>query len=187
VNKHITLVIGGCRSGKSSFALKKADRIGSDHAAANTGLRRNKYFIATSVPTDTEMQQRVVTHQRERGDDWQTIEEPVKIDQAIRERAANASVIVVDCLTLWVSNLLYILKTPVLIDQAISNLEQELEQCDCPVILVSNEVGYGIVPENKLARQFRDLAGSVNRKIAAVAHTVVLTVAGIDVLIKPKP
>ncbi|MFH2093714.1 MAG: bifunctional adenosylcobinamide kinase/adenosylcobinamide-phosphate guanylyltransferase [Pseudomonadota bacterium] len=177
MNEQITFVVGGCRSGKSTSALNQADRMSG----------KNKYFIATSVPTDIEMELRVVKHQKERGSDWQTIEEPVEIDKWIQKVSPKASVILVDCLTLWVSNLLFQLKEPDLIDQAICNLEQALKQCKCPIFLVSNEVGYGIVPENQLARQFRDLAGSVNQRVARIAHRVILTVAGIDVQIKPRP
>jgi adenosylcobinamide kinase/adenosylcobinamide-phosphate guanylyltransferase len=176
LKNQVTFVIGGCRSGKSSFALDQADRVKG----------KDKYFIATSVPTDDEMEQRVTKHQKERREDWQTIEEPVKIHEAINKYSQKAGVILVDCLTLWVSNLLFNSYDETQINTALENLEQSLDACGCPVFLVSNEVGMGIVPENKLARLFRDYAGFVNQRVAKVADTVVMTIAGIDVQIKPK-
>ncbi len=181
LNEMITFVIGGCRSGKSSWALEQADRILPD-----PDKKKRKIFIATSVPTDFEMENRVIKHQKERGKSWQTIESPVNIDTAIKEKSPDATVILVDCLTLWVSNLLFEFNDPTRIEQAVSRLEKALATSSCPVFLVSNEVGYGIVPENSLARQFRDMAGFVNQRIAAAAHRVVTTIAGIDVQIKPK-
>jgi len=176
LEKKITFVIGGCRSGKSSFAL--------DHANREKGT--TKIFIATSVPIDSEMEKRVEKHQYERGDEWQTIEEPVKIYETINQYSENASVILVDCLTLWVSNLLLHSFDHDQLDKAVKRLENSLELCRCPVFLVSNEVGTGIVPENKIARQFRDFAGFVNQRIAKAADRVVMTIAGIDVQIKPR-
>lgn len=176
MKQNVTFVIGGCRSGKSSFALDQANRISG----------KKKYFVATSVPTDSEMEKRVVKHQQERGNDWQTIEEPVEIHAIINQYSSTAGVILVDCLTLWASNLLFQSEDSDQIDTAIHNLENALEKSQCPVFLVSNEVGMGIVPENDLARKFRDIAGLVNQRIASVSDRVVMTVAGIDVQIKPK-
>ncbi|OQY53314.1 MAG: bifunctional adenosylcobinamide kinase/adenosylcobinamide-phosphate guanylyltransferase [Desulfobacteraceae bacterium 4572_89] len=174
--ENITLVIGGCRSGKSSFALDAANGIPGD----------KKIFLATSVPTDSEMDKRVVRHQKERGNNWQTIEEPVMIHGVIEKTSKTAHVILVDCLTLWTSNLLFREYDEAQIMEATLLLIAALEKSSCPVFLVSNEVGYGIVPENSLARQFRDFAGLVNQKIAAAADRVVLIVAGIDLQIKPR-
>lgn len=168
-------MIGGCRSGKSSYALDQSNLIQG----------KKKIFVATSVPTDAEMEKRVVKHQQERGPDWQTIEEPVRIHDIINRYSPSAGVILVDCLTLWASNLLFQFDDPDQIDRAIGTLENSLEKSQCPIFLVSNEVGMGIVPENTLARQFRDLAGLVNQRIAKVSDRVVMTVAGIDVQIKP--
>ncbi|WDP90717.1 MAG: bifunctional adenosylcobinamide kinase/adenosylcobinamide-phosphate guanylyltransferase [Desulfobacter sp.] len=172
----ITLVIGGCRSGKSRYALDAANRLAGG----------NKIYLATSVPTDREMEQRVERHQAERGPDWRTVEEPVHIHDAIADAGGRASVILVDCLTLWTSNLLFQGRDEAGIMDAVDLLGRSLEQCPCPVYLVSNEVGYGIVPENSLARQFRDMAGLVNQRVARAADRVILTVAGIEVQIKPK-
>ncbi|MCG8643132.1 MAG: bifunctional adenosylcobinamide kinase/adenosylcobinamide-phosphate guanylyltransferase [Desulfobacterales bacterium] len=183
MEEKITLVIGGCRSGKSRFALEAADRF-----KAGPGIPgHRKFFIATSVPTDPEMEARVSAHRNERGNDWQTIEEPVQIGKAIDTYGGKAGVILVDCLTLWTSNLLFQLEEEDRIEAAIAELEQAITRSLCPIFLVTNEVGLGIVPENRLARRFRDLAGSVNQRIAKIAHTVVMTVAGIGVTIKPKP
>jgi adenosylcobinamide kinase/adenosylcobinamide-phosphate guanylyltransferase len=104
----ITFVVGGCRSGKSDFALAQADLIGADANQNKSAIHnKDKYFIATSVPTDSEMEKRVETHQLERGVGWITIEEPVKIHEKINQYSPKAGVILVDCLTLWVSNLLF--------------------------------------------------------------------------------
>lgn len=175
MKKKITLVIGGCRSGKSSFALRQANAVQG----------KDKYYIATSVPTDTEMEKRVQKHRAERGSDWHTVEEAVNIHEKIDLLSPKASVILVDCLTLWASNLLYQSYDSIQIDTAVKALEKSLAKSVCPVFLVSNEVGMGIVPENSLARQFRDVAGLINQRMAKAAHRVVLMVAGIDVQIKP--
>lgn len=175
MKKNITFVIGGCRSGKSSFALRQANAVDG----------KNKYFIATSVPTDTEMEKRVQKHQKERGSDWQTLEEAVNIHEKIDQFSSTASVILVDCLTLWASNLLFHSYDSAQIETAVKALENSLVKAVCPVFLVSNEVGMGIVPENALARQFRDVAGLINQRMAKAAHRVVMTVAGIEVQIKP--
>lgn len=170
----ITFVIGGCRSGKSSHALYLANEI--------KGSR--KIFIATSVPTDKEMDARVVKHQKERGDDWITAEVPVEIPSKIIELSESSDVILVDCLTLWISNLMF----NNVDDDAIVKITQELQDTlkiiNVPVFLVANEVGMGVVPENALARRFRDMAGMVNQKIAQTADKVIYTVAGIPMIVK---
>lgn len=171
----ITFVIGGCRSGKSSFALDEANRI----------AKHNKYFIATSIPLDPEMEKRVEKHRNERGKDWHTIEEPVLIHEKINECSGKAGVILIDCLTLWLSNLLMHSYDAAGILELLLKLEQSLLRCECPVFLVSNEVGLGIVPENSLAREFRDLAGMIHQRMAKLSDRVVMTIAGIDVEIKP--
>ncbi len=168
-------MIGGCRSGKSDYALTQANLIhGND-----------KYFIATSVPTDSEMENRVKKHQNERGKEWHTIEEPISIHKTIEDYGNKADVILIDCLTLWVSNLLFDSYNLDGITEGVNQLEYALSNCDCPVFIVSNEVGMGIVPENKLARQFRDYAGFVNQQMAAFSHNVVMSVSWISVQIKP--
>lgn len=172
--KETILVLGGCRSGKSSHAL--------DLAQAMPGKRR--VFIATCVPYDAEMQTRVCNHQNERDQTWLTVETPVRITEVIQERSEAADVILVDCLTLWISNLLAEEKTDEAIFEEVKRLQEAMDTANCPIILVSNEVGSGIVPENALARRFRDLTGYVNRQIATTAGRVIWTVAGIPVTIK---
>jgi len=175
LKKKITFVIGGCRSGKSSFALNQA----------NKTAKKDKYFIATSQPLDPEMEKRVEKHQKERGKDWQTIEEPILIHEIVNEYSGKADVILIDCLTLWLSNLLYHSYDTDGILEILNLFEKALLRCECPVFLVSNEVGQGIVPESKLAREFRDLAGMIHQRMAKISDRVVMTVAGIDVEIKP--
>jgi len=172
--KHI-LVLGGCRSGKSGFAKQAADHMARD----------KKIYLATCVPTDREMKKRVKHHQDDRGPDWATIEEPIAIHKTIDRACTQANVILVDCLTLWTSNLLLQETDEAGIMAAVEMLLEALNRSTCPVILVSNEVGYGIVPENSLARQFRDMAGIVNQRVAQAVDEVFVSMAGIPVQIKP--
>ena len=174
---NITLVLGGCRSGKSSHALKLANTL------ADTDGRK-KIFMATSVPTDTEMEKRVFNHQQERGDEWFTAEVPVDLPDQIKAYGSESVVILVDCLTLWVSNLLFHAYDDEALFNITEKLQTTLQTISSPVILVSNEVGMGIVPENALARKFRDMAGYVNQKIAQTADQVIFTTAGIPWTVK---
>jgi adenosylcobinamide kinase/adenosylcobinamide-phosphate guanylyltransferase len=163
-------VVGGCRSGKSRHALELAEKISGDR----------RVFIATCVPCDDEMKERVRKHRQERGDGWTAVEAPVELAGAIVEQSANAGVILADCLTLWMANLLAGSEDP---DARVAELADALAETRCPVIVVSNEVGTGIVPENALARRYRDAVGFANQRIAAVADEVIWTVAGIPVKI----
>ena len=172
--KNTTLVIGGCRSGKSSHALELAEKIPAD----------KKIFIATGVAFDKEMEQRIKRHQKERSKNWSTIETPVHLAEAITKNSQKNNVILVDCLTLWINNLLLENSDQESIDENIRQLTAAFNRSECPVILVANEVGAGIVPENRLARLFRDSAGLVNQKTAACSDSVVWMVAGIPVKIK---
>lgn len=171
--KETILVIGGCRSGKSSHALHLAEQISGQ-----------KIFIATCMPQDKEMEHRVLHHQQQRSSAWETLEVPVFIPEAIHKKSIKGHVILVDCLTLWINNLILDDDKPENIDNHIQKLTQSIEKAECPVILVSNEVGTGIVPENKLARLFRDIAGFANQKVAACVDRVIWMVAGIPVKIK---
>ena len=172
--KEILFVIGGCRSGKSRQALETAAGMPGDH----------KTFIATCIPHDEEMQQRVAQHQKERSPSWCTVEVPVHLPEAIVEQSRQTDVLLVDCLTLWISNLMLELEDDSKILACLPDLKQALKSAKCPVVLVSNEVGTGIVPENPLSRRFRDLVGSANQAVAAQANRVVWMVAGIPVEIK---
>ena len=175
--KEIVFVIGGCRSGKSTYALRTAERIPAE----------KKIFIATCVPQDDEMKQRVAKHQMARNQNWITVEEPLHLPEVILQNSSKADVILVDCLTLWLSNLLMETNNEAKLEGKISQLVDALKNATCPVILISNEVGTGIVPENKLARQYRDVTGQANQAVAQCANKVVWMVAGIPVTVKGAP
>ena len=172
--KEITFVIGGCRSGKSTYARQTAEKVPAEQ----------KIFIATCVPQDDEMKRRVARHQKERSQNWVTVEAPLDLPEAILQNSRRGDVILVDCLTLWVSNLLIETGDEKKTEDTISQLIEVLEKAICPIVLVSNEVGTGIVPENQLARQFRDITGWVNQAVARCANKVVWMVAGIPVTVK---
>ena len=172
----VTLILGGCRSGKSALALEKGNQ-------TEAGQR---IFIATALAFDAEMMDRVRRHRAERGADWRTLEIPLALPEALAEQGRVGRVILVDCLTLWVSNLLLESGAPAAVEGRITELGGAIRACACPLILVSNEVGLGLVPESKLGRQFRDLAGIANQALAACANEVIMTVAGIPVVIKPR-
>lgn len=161
------LVLGGCGSGKSSFAL-----------SLSRGYRK-KVYLATCDPLDEEMKERVRRHRKERGGEWDTVEEPQEVPAVVESCQAEA--LLLDCVTLWTSNLLLRERDPLAMADA---LIKSLERFPGTAILVSNEVGSGIVPENALARRFRDVAGVVNQKLAAAADEVVLVTAGIPQYLK---
>jgi adenosylcobinamide kinase/adenosylcobinamide-phosphate guanylyltransferase len=168
------LVIGGCRSGKSAHALEMA----------RTEPGRRRLFIATCRPSDAEMQDRVARHRRERSRQWQTLEEPLAIAETLAKESAVQDVIIVDCLTLWISNLLLDHGSESAVRRHIEELAGILPDLSCPVFMVTNEVGTGIVPENDLSRLFRDCVGFANQRVAAAVCKVVWMVAGIPVVIK---
>ena len=170
----IEFYIGGCRSGKSTAALQRANQFSARH----------KLFIATCQAWDDEMRARIERHQQERGDAWATLEEPIEIAALIRRHSTSQTVILIDCLTLWMTNLIVGEADDAAIEQHIEDLKDGLSKADGPVLLVANEVGMGIVPDNVMSRRFRDWAGSLNQRIARCAQRVVLTVAGIPVPIK---
>jgi adenosylcobinamide kinase / adenosylcobinamide-phosphate guanylyltransferase len=172
--KQLVFVIGGCRSGKSRHALQTAEKIAA----------KRRVYIATCMPQDAEMKQRVARHQKERGPNWATVEEPLHLSQAILENSLKAEVILVDCLTLWVNNLLMATANEKQIEEKIFQLIDTLGKAAGPIVLVSNEVGAGIVPENRLARQYRDIVGLVNQAVAKAASKVIWMVAGIPLTIK---
>jgi len=172
--KETIFVVGGCRSGKSRYALELAKQTGGS----------NKIFIATCIPRDDEMKHRVELHQRHRGPGWTTVEVPIYLGESIIESSETADVIIVDCLTLWISNLLMETDDQEEITRHIHELIRGIKGAQCSVVLVSNEVGTGIVPENSLARLFRDIAGFANQDVAACSDRVIWMVAGIPVTIK---
>jgi len=172
LKQKVIFVTGGAKSGKSSFALSEA--------AKHEG---QKAFIATAEALDKEMVSRIEKHKGERGEGWDTYEEPLQIAETIARLTGRYSVIVLDCLTLWLSNALH---RNADIEHEIENFLNILrhKKQDLYIYIVSNEVGTGIVPENKLAREFRDLAGIMNQKVAGVSDEVFMMVAGIPVKIK---
>lgn len=172
-SKKITLVLGGARSGKSHYAQELA-----------SGFRRVA-FIATAEALDDEMRQRIARHRQERPAGWTTVEAPLALEDAILQCGADSDVILVDCLTLWVSNLMGAEDSDDGVIRARgAQLCEVLRKVPASVILVSNEVGSGIVPENDAARLYRDLLGGVNQQVAAVADKVLLLVAGYPLTVK---
>jgi adenosylcobinamide kinase / adenosylcobinamide-phosphate guanylyltransferase len=165
----LTLVLGGARSGKSRHAETLV-----------TALAPPWFYIATGEPRDNEMAARIAEHRARRGSEWQTVEAPRDLAAALAGVPAGAAVMV-DCLTLWLTN---VMLAGADIDAEIARFEQALKERPGPVILVANEVGLGIVPENALARRFRDAAGRLNQHLAAAADRVVLLVAGIPMKVK---
>jgi adenosylcobinamide kinase / adenosylcobinamide-phosphate guanylyltransferase len=171
----LTLITGGSRSGKSSHAIVLAT---SDRAATR------RYFIATAEALDDEMRARISHHQATRPASFITVEEPIDLQAAIGALAGNADVAVLDCLTLWVSNLMGKGLDDSEILAQTDALAVALRQAPFPIIVVTDEVGWGIVPENPIARRFRDLLGWTNQKIAQVADRVLLMAAGYPLHLK---
>jgi adenosylcobinamide kinase/adenosylcobinamide-phosphate guanylyltransferase len=165
----VTLVLGGARSGKSRYAEWL---IGT--------MPRPWVYIATAEARDEEMAARIAEHRARRAAGWQTIEAPHELPEALAAAPGDAAVLV-DCLTLWLANLMLgSFKVEAMIDR----LEQALAAREGQTVLVSNEVGLGIVPDNHLARRFRDAQGALNQRIAARAARVVMMVAGLPVAVK---
>jgi len=167
------LITGGCRSGKSRFALDYANQHYS-----------KKLYLATCEVLDEEMAQRVENHKKMRGPEWQTVEEPIEIVDIIGQYEDGVEVILLDCITLWLSNLLIKGDTDLKIIDEINRFVEMIKQTSTSLIMVSNEVGMGIVPADPLSRRFRDLSGIVNQKIAEVADTVIYIVSGIPMFLK---
>lgn len=169
----IDFVLGGARSGKTSMALARAEA--SDLSPV---------MVATAQAFDEEMVARIAAHRAERGARWGLVEEPLDLAEALTREARAGRILMVDCLTLWLSNTLLAERD---VDAAIAALVTALSGLCGPAILVSNEVGLGIVPDNALARRFRDLQGRLNREVARLADRVTLVVAGIEVTVKTSP
>ncbi|HSZ74347.1 MAG TPA: bifunctional adenosylcobinamide kinase/adenosylcobinamide-phosphate guanylyltransferase [Rhizomicrobium sp.] len=163
------LILGGARAGKTARAL-----------ALSKGYR-SRVYIATAEIRDEEMRERVTRHRTERESDWINIEAAVALAEAIRQHDALEQVIVVDCLTLWLSNLM---ERDLSVESATEELVAVITKIKGAIIFVSNEVGFGIVPDNALARAFRDAQGRLNQTIAASVNCVELVVAGLPMKIK---
>lgn len=169
------LVTGGCRSGKSRYALNYADQHFS-----------RKLYLATSEVLDEEMAVRVEQHRKARGPEWATCEEPIEVVERIRSYSDKVEIILLDCLTLWLSNVLIKWDDDVKVMDEIERLTVAIKKSPASFILVTNEVGMGIVPVEPLARRFRDLAGKANQRAAEAADTVVFMVSGIPMFLKGK-
>lgn len=166
----LTLILGGARSGKSTRALALA-----------TG---RVLFVATAEALDDEMVARIATHRAERPVHWDTLEEPRDIAGALRARGDQYDTVVIDCLTLWVANVMELGGTPA---EWVEPVIAAYRAGRANWVVISNEVGLGIVPDNSLARRYRDALGAVNQLVAAAADRVTLLVAGLAVELKPKP
>lgn len=170
-----TLIIGGAKSGKSSYALTLGTNI------IMQGSYGKGLFLATATASDAEMKDRIKRHQKERGDHWETIEEPLKIKEVIKQNQRGFDVILVDCLTLWLTNMML---NAVDTEKATLEIKKTVPGLTTPIIFVSNEVGMGIVPADPLARKFRDMAGRMNQEIASVCRGVYFMAAGIPLCMK---
>jgi adenosylcobinamide kinase/adenosylcobinamide-phosphate guanylyltransferase len=163
----VTLVLGGARSGKSAYA---------ERLIGDRGL-----YLATAEAGDDEMAERILEHRRRRGMGWQTVEEPLDLADALERHAGADRPVLVDCLTLWLGNLLAAGRDP---EAETQTLTGRLHTLPCPVVLVSNEVGLGIVPVTPLGRAFRDHAGRLNQRVAAAADRVIFVAAGLPLTLK---
>ena len=170
MTRHV-LVLGGARSGKTSFAERLTLRAGSRPA-----------YLATAEALDGEMRDRVASHKASRGQQFATIEEPIALAEALVQASAEHDVILVDCLTLWITNLLVANED---VAKHVSKLGATLVQLKAAkIVLVSNEVGLGIVPDNAMARTFRDLAGAAHQRLAEICDDVYFVVAGLPMTLK---
>lgn len=167
----VTLVLGGARSGKSAYAERLVEE---------SGL--TPVYLATATAGDGEMSDRIRAHQSRRGEHWQTVEAPLGLVPAIAEHSTPQSAILVDCLTLWLSNLMTLSRD---IAEETATLISGLATLPGPVVFVTNEVGLGIVPANDLAREFRDHAGHLNQAVALASDRTVMMISGLPMILKP--
>lgn len=170
----VVLVTGGARSGKSRFAEGVAE-----------GFRPARGYLATGQPGDAEMAERIARHRGRRGSEWETVEEPLELTAAVLANDGRFSVLLVDCITMWLSNLLFMGEggaSGALL--RVESFAESFRSLKTPLVIVTNEVGMGIVPEHPLARSFRDLAGEANEMIAARADEVYVTISGLPLKLK---
>lgn len=165
-----TFVLGGARSGKSAFA---------EGLVLKSGLK--PVYIATGRAFDDEMVNRIELHQDRRGDVWQTVEEPLALVDALTQASHPGHMILVDCLTLWITNLMIAEANTT---HECAGLVRFLDEASVPIVIVSNETGMGVMPMNKMAREFNDIAGSVHQEIASVCDTAYLVTAGLPQRLK---
>jgi adenosylcobinamide kinase / adenosylcobinamide-phosphate guanylyltransferase len=175
VAPRLILIGGGARAGKSSFALAYARQLGAP-----------RMFVATAQGGDDEMRARIARHQAERGPDFDTIEEPLALERALGSAPGNA-VVVVDCLTLWLSNMLLGGVPSADILSEVGAVGAGARARAAPTLIVTNEVGLGVVPETPLGRRFRDLAGEAHQRLAALADESYLAVLGVVLRLHPAP
>ena len=165
----LSLVVGGAASGKSRFAESLCVQ-----------SARSKIYLATAQIYDDEMAQKVFSHLAQRGDDWQTIETPVNVASAL-EKVRSDNVILLDCATLWLTN---VILGEYDLEAETAELLSAISSCPAPIVIVSNEVGQGIVPDNALSRKFRNAQGQLNQTLAAQAGLVVAVMAGLPLVLK---
>jgi adenosylcobinamide kinase/adenosylcobinamide-phosphate guanylyltransferase len=167
------LVLGGARSGKSRTALQLAESASSE-----------RIYIATAQAFDDEMRERIAQHQAERDGSWRTVDAPLDLAQAVQAQTAPGRTVLVDCLTLWLSNIVLAEHD---LARAADRLVETVRDARGPLVLVSNEVGHGIVPSTPLGRRFRDEQGRLNQRIAEACDAVVFVAAGCPILLRPAP
>jgi adenosylcobinamide kinase/adenosylcobinamide-phosphate guanylyltransferase len=173
MNKKICFITGGARSGKSTFAEKRANDSAGKRA-----------YIATAQALDAEMAARIEKHKKDRGGIWDTFEEPLAVAELLKKLNGKYDIVLLDCLTLWLSNVMARTKNNEAIIARFDALLKAITIFNGVSIIVSNEVGLGIVPNNQLARKFQDLAGILNQKMAEAANEVYFIVSGIPVRLK---
>lgn len=176
IKSRVSLIIGGGRSGKSSYA--------QDYALSVCEGTESRAYIATAEPIDEEMKQRIAAHQKDRGDRFITIEEPLDLAKAIKDLPPSVEVCVIDCLTVWLGNLLHHSGVPSKRFEQMDALYEVLHHPPCEILLVTNETGLGLIPADAESRAFRDLAGWMNQDIAEIAQNVILLVAGLPLALK---
>jgi adenosylcobinamide kinase/adenosylcobinamide-phosphate guanylyltransferase len=169
----VTLVLGGVRSGKSSYAQQLAEQAG------------RVVFVATAKVTDEEMRAKIERHREDRPKEWVTVEEPLALAKVLAEHQLGCEVIVVDCLTIFAANLLEAVgEDNAALESRVGEVCAALQTVQCGVVLVSNEVGSGVHPSHALGRRYRDVLGEINQTIARIADDVVLMVAGLPLVLK---
>ena len=166
-----TLILGGARSGKSRYALE-----------VGASLSSNRVFVATAQGFDDDMRERIERHQSDRDASWRTVEEHVEVWDVIRSECREGRVVVLDCLTLWLNNLMLFERD---VESDVGRLVECLDGVKGELVIVSNEIGLGLVPDTPLGRDFRDLHGRMNQRVAAVCDQVVFMVSGLPMVVKP--